>query len=401
MRYSTLIYSTLVMTLVADALRLLINMGVVGGGATELIASVFIYASILIFSYLPFSKEAKLSKNVKIIYYIWLLCCILNMIRGAILADDYYDYKWLLIDSVGFTFIALTFFIGSNIAYSLKIIKFTIRYGFIFGFFLIPLQYISAPELYARLMSPVSFFIILIPYLKNKWKFLIIMVAVLSILTALSNRTGIIKITFSFLILSIFYLRKYMPKIILLLFYFMFFIAPIILTILGLTGRYNIFIEMSKNETYETEGFHGNQESLSADTRTFLYAEVLQSVKNSGNWIIGESSTGSYKSNWFGFDRNASEVGILNIFLYYGLIGVLIYLILLFTLSFRIITKSNNLLFKMGGLLIASRWFLSFIEEFTQFDINFYFFWFFMGFLSISKFQKLNDQSLKYILKQI
>ena len=114
--------------------------------------------------------------------------------------------------------------------------------------------------------------------------------------------------------------------------------------------------------------------------------------------MFGEGGAGKYKSKYLGDIngwRYGSEVGILNILLYDGIIGVMIYFLLLFAVSFIAIYRSNNYLSKLLGLFIASRFLLSFIEEFTQYDMNFYFFWIAVGMVSSSHFRKISDEQLK------
>jgi hypothetical protein len=53
----------------------------------------------------------------------------------------------------------------------------------------------------------------------------------------------------------------------------------------------------------------------------------------------------------------------------------------------------------MLGLVIASRWMLSFIEEYTQYDLNFFFFWLIMGLVSTAAFRKLNDEEVQNFFK--
>jgi hypothetical protein len=165
---------------------------------------------------------------------------------------------------------------------------------------------------------------------------------------------------------------------------------------------------MSTKENYIYTNIKGEEGSFTADTRTFLYFEVMSSVHKSGNLLMGNSASGSYYSHWF-FDlggamkgkRFGSEVGILNIFLYDGIIGVIIYFFLLFSISFIAIRNSNNDLSKMLGLLIASRWMLSFVEEYTDYDLNFYFFWLIMGLVSTTSFRMMNNKQMKNYIKQI
>ena len=150
------------------------------------------------------------------------------------------------------------------------------------------------------------------------------------------------------------------------------------------------------------------EENLLGDTRVFLYHEVLSTMNNRINWLIGGGSSAYYDSVWFYDDggtmkgkRYGTEVGILNILLRYGIIGVLLYGLLLFNVSRIAITQSNNRLAKMIGLLIAFRWLLSFIEEYTQYDLNFYFFWLIMGLVSTSFFRKMNDKQIRKYLQAI
>lgn len=52
----------------------------------------------------------------------------------------------------------------------------------------------------------------------------------------------------------------------------------------------------------------------------------------------------------------------------------------------------------MLGLLIASRWSLSFIEEWHQYNLNFFFFWLVLGLISNELFLKMNEEQIKRIL---
>jgi hypothetical protein len=256
-------------------------------------------------------------------------------------------------------------------------------------------------------MIPIGFFILLVPYLKFNWRLLIIVVAITSILVVILFRTNILKIVISFLILSFFYFRNILGRKMIRITQLFLFILPIVLLFTGITGTFNIFEGANNNKDYTYTTKAGNQQNLTVDTRTFLYVEVLSSMKSTKEWLIGKSATGSYYSKAFNNlkgvskkgHRYGSEVNLLNILLYHGIIGVLIYFMLLFTISTVAIKYSNNILSQMVGLLIASRWTLSFIEEFTQFDLNFYFFWLFAGIVSIKTFREFSDTEIKQYLR--
>ena len=49
----------------------------------------------------------------------------------------------------------------------------------------------------------------------------------------------------------------------------------------------------------------------------------------------------------------------------------------------------------MFGLLVASRWTLSFVEEYSQMDLNFFFFWLVTGMISNKVLQKYSNKEIK------
>jgi hypothetical protein len=402
MKYSQFVVITLLFLLVIDSFRILANIGALNVDMGTYISAFLIFISIIILAFIAFkSKEHRAIPNsIEKLYFIWLGWGIFNLIRGAFLAGDYWDWKFLMLSSVPFTFISLVFFVGRNLRYARKIFQIVLRYVFPLGFLIIPLALATTEELYSRLMIMVSIFILFIPYVKYKWKIIIIIVGATAIFIAIGFRANLIKVAFSLLIIAVFYFRKIITQRWIYVAHTLLFLVPVIFVVLGATGKYNVLYEFSKNEGYVIENKFTGEERLTGDTRTFLYREVGTSLIKSGNWIIGEGASGKYQSEYFdylndGRGRYGSEVGILNILLYNGIIGVLIYFLLLFTTSSIAIRKSNNLLSKMIGLFIASRWMLSFIEEYTIYDLNFFFFWLIMGLVSSKLFRQLNDNSIR------
>ncbi len=341
--------------------------------------------------------------NILLIYGVWLTYLIISLVRGLYLANNYWDYKFLFLSSTSFTLIASVFFVGQNLYFARLVLNFFLKKVFLFGFLIIPLALITDSELYARLMIPIGIYLLLLPYVTKKWRNLIILVMIASIIVEITFRTNIIKIAISLAILFLYYFKGWINKGITKIIWATFFVTPILFLILALNFDYNVFEKMSSNEQYTATNAAGETESLSADTRTGLYREVIIDVSEKlQNIIFGKSPSQGHKSSLF-FDsgggmggiRYSSEVNILNIFLYYGLVGVILFFILLARVSYLAISKSNNRLSKMLGLLIASRFLLSFIEEFTQYDINFYFFWLVLGLVSSSEFRNFSDRDIK------
>lgn len=407
MKFSKLLIFTIISTLITDSIRYTSWVGAYNANYSTYIIASLTYISIIIIAFLSIklSKHNDIKPTVKLLFLLWLYWNIFNIIRGGFKAENYWDWKFLVLFSISFSLIALLFFIGNYLPYTIKIIRFYLKYIFTFGFLIIPLALATNEELYSRLMIPIGVFILFIPYLKPRWRLLIIIVAAVSILMVIGFRSNLIKIFLSVCILSIFYFRIIVKVRLLRVIHFLTFVVPIALLFLATFSSYNIFTEISKNDRFTISNNYGNIENLTTDTRTFLYKEVFSSMNGINNWIIGKSSSGSYKSDWFYDDggamkgiRNKSEVNILNILLYHGLIGIILYFILLYKVSYNAIVHSNNLLSKMLGILIATRWPLSFIEEYSQYDLNFYFFWLVMGLVCNNLFRQMTDKEVKSYL---
>lgn len=373
-------------------------------GATTL-SSFLAYTSIFILLNIIFSYGAvKIPSSISFFYKFWLILCVIGILRGLILSESYWDYKYVIISGIPLTLVSLNFFIGSKIIIFRYILKYYLEYIVLISFLFIPLTFTANQEIFSRLVIAISIFIVFIPYLKKKKVLTILLISTLSVLIVITFRTNILKFSFSILILGCYYFRKIISRRLISIVFIALFSAPLIFLAFGLNGSYNIFEKISENEEYITYTKKGELENLTTDTRTFLYQEVIFSVLKSNNLIFGEGLSTGYQSDFFtdkggaiNGKRYRCEVHFLNIFLYFGLTGVLSYTLFLFFVCYKGIYNSNNILAKMLSLLIASRFLLSFLEEFTQYDMNFFFFWLIVGLLCSSQFRSMSDKQIKLL----
>lgn len=400
---NAIIFPILALT-IADSLNYISWSGSASGTLLNSVIAVFRYSAlfVLISIYNKIDRKYDLPANIFLIMNTLLVWQVATLAKGIITAKDYWDWRFLLFDSSLFLFIPLTFYIGRTILWFKTICAFTVKYLFKYGFIIIPLALVTNRELYSRLMISISIIIILIPYFDRKWRMLILIVAVASIAVEPGFRTNIIKTAASLGILCTYYFRKRISVRLMRIAFLTLFLLPVFFTLLAYVSGYNIFAEvLSEDNTIEYTS-EGEVQNLAADTRTFLYQEVFTSLIDNQTLVTGEGASGKYKSAWFnehGTGRFASEVGFLNIILYSGIIGIAIYAIFLITVAYYALYRSNNWLSKMLGVMIGIRWLLCFIEEFTQFDLNFFFFWLVLGLLSSNKFRSLNDSEVKEIFK--
>lgn len=413
MKSNKFIYYILLATVIIDSIRRIANAGFVITGVQTYYSAFLNYTVLFIMIYN--ARKSNLSsiipKEIGVFLKLWLVINIVNLLRSFFVVVDYWDWKYLMLSGFSFALIPLAFFYGIDLRYAKTIFKFVLKFLFPLGFLIIPLALLTDPQLYPRLMIMVSFFILFIPYLKPKYKMLIIVVAGASILIALGYRTNAVKILFSLLLLMSWNFRTLIRNSWLGIWRTAIFIAPVLLFILAVFYNYNIFQEVSSSYqgyNVETEWSASGVRNIVDDTRSFLYVEVLSQLEYNNSWLLGESAVGSYKSNVFfntggamGSDRYETEVGFLNILFKYGLLGILVYFLLLYNVSKFAIFSSNNFLSKMIGLTIVFRWTLMFVEEYTQFDLNFFFFWVMVGLVSSNSFREMTDSEITDYFKAI
>ena len=85
------------------------------------------------------------------------------------------------------------------------------------------------------------------PFLKSKWKFLILIVTVISISLAIGFRANLMKIFISFSLLSIYYFPGILRLKFIKTIHLILFLGPVILFGLGVSGAFNIFSLIEKD----------------------------------------------------------------------------------------------------------------------------------------------------------
>lgn len=406
MKFSTAIIISFLFITICDALLYLSWVGL-GSSLSYYIMMPLKYISLSILIFISLKKKWKdlIPKNVLLLFILLLTWNLITIVHGMIKCQDYYDWKFLMETSFFFLLIPFAMVIGIYHLYTQKLFSVTLKYLFLLGFAIISFSFGVKDALYSQLMLPVSVFILISPYLKPKWRILIFIVAVTSILIVPSFRTNIVRIVAALLLVIIYYLRHFMKIRWLKIIHILLFIAPAILLYLAITTQFNIFSFQNKDEKYNITNDRGETRNLFEDNRTFLYAEVITSLLKNNNLVFGEGAVGKYKSDRYDFGDNRgrymSEVGFLNTLLFSGILGVVLYFCFIFTVSFYALYRSNNWLSKMIGLFIAFRWILFFIEEITLFNLNFFFYWILLGLVSTNEFRKMNDLEVKSFFQEI
>ncbi|WP_077919131.1 hypothetical protein [Spirosoma sp. 209] len=282
--------------------------------------------------------------------------------------------------------------------------KYALPAFFIFIFFI-------KGEAIGRYLIPISFLLLFFPILKIKYKIIILIFSLFVFLGDLSARSNIIKFSIP-LLLSTIYFARFIVNTKLLEFLRVTLLAtPLILFGLGVTNVFNIFkMEEYISGSYTTlKRSNGElkEENLIADTRSLIYTEVLSSaIKNNYIWI-GRTPARGNDSDAYGahafeelktgkMERFSNEVSILNILTWTGLVGVILYFFVFYKASYLAINRSNNIFLPIMGLYIAFRWAYAWVEDFSQFDLSYFFLWIMIGMCFSQSFREMTDRDIRY-----
>ncbi|WP_304323139.1 hypothetical protein [Phocaeicola plebeius] len=344
------------------------------------------------------------------IYLIWNIFCIL---RGCFVAENYWDWKSLISTSIGLLMPTLCYVFTSP-RYDIILLRNLIKSAII----IFPLLLLFSPhsDRPGRYLTFFYLFMIGISALRLKWKIITLIVVLFSCFYELDARSNIVRAIFAICIGLLYYLRNYIIKYLRYIQRFVSFV-PILLLFLAATDRFNIF---KINEYFgsstitKIENGEIKEVDLSADTRTLLYKEVIESAIKNHHIIWGRTPARGYESQLFTLDsyenrnkkirigeRHGTEVSILNIFLHTGLIGVILYFFIFYYGSYLSIFKSRNIYIKLIGLFIVFRWCYSWIEDFNQFDINYAILWMLISICYSQNFRKMTNIEFKNWLLNI
>lgn len=338
------------------------------------------------------------------LYLIWNM---ISVIRGVFIAENYWEWKNLVSIAV-VMMVPLFVYISTNKEFVQQIVKFWLKYALLV--FLLFLPFITSSDFYGRYFVIIMFLLLFLPILSTQWKIFVLFFTLLVFSAGLEARSTIIRFGMSGLLGLLYYIRFFMKEWIFKVLHTLLMLLPILLLVLGIFNVFNVFkMDQYLDGHYtvvSTVAGKTGKESLTSDTRTFIYIENIKSALKHDYILQGRTPANGYDSNHFGGFvqwelhtgkkvRFASEVSILNVFLWTGLIGVILYFLVFLRASYLAIYKSNSFFMKIIGLFVAFRWSYAFVEDFTKFELLYIFLWITIGMCYSTAFRKMNDDEFK------
>lgn len=387
---------SLIIILILDLINSIFTFS--SGSFFKLIVNIGIYVS-LFFVPIRYLKFLKIHVSKKIFI---LLCIVLGLGILNILLDLSKNEVVSLFGNTfyGPSFIVPIFFLlaaNINVLYWLnKLSLISIKIGVL----IMPFLYIFHLKLQLLLFFPTFFILLNYKYVTKKNKIWILLSLISAVFFCMidenSSRTAVIRIIFSLIIFIVVQVDfRWLYKIVASILLFI----PLYFVTIGYTYGISIFEEASSLSKK-------NNKELSQDTRTFLYAESYADLIKTNSLILGKGPVGTYKSDYFrhvkggdNYIRHNVEVGVLHYLLKGGLIYLISILLILILAITNALNKECNRYIISLGLLVASFFLVSFIENIPQYSFYFASVWTIVGICSSNKFKKLNEHQIKFLIQ--
>lgn len=341
---------------------------------------------------------------------IFLLIVGLSCIYGALFkAENYWDWKNL----IGNLFVFLLPLASYTYSQPKVLTRSIVVYLLIACILIVPVLLFTKSDAMGRFLAPFCLLALFLPYLDKGTALMVLVAYAVTIVFGHESRSDIIKFTFALLLGIMLIVPKVRKGFLAIrkLLYLALMVAPVLFVILAATGTFNIFQldeELGINGKYQmkAEQYAAGETSALNDTRTFIYLEEINSAVSNGYVLQGRSPARGYDSDYFGGsidadlgtnrgERSSCEVSILNIFNYFGAVGVIIYFLIFALASFKAVFRSRNSFMPSVGLFVAFRWCFAWIEDFTKFDLNFLFLWISIGMCFSPVFRSMNNAEFK------
>lgn len=338
---------------------------------------------------------------------VFLLLNVITYIRGVLYANSADDWKLLVSDGI-LSMLFLPYVIiclASKESYWMYFLRFFKKYGFLLCFLLlIPVGRHLGIYDFAHYTSPIYIFILLMPYVNNKLKLMILGISLISFFNDIDVRSNLLNILVSYFLMFSHYINRNIFYKFLIFLRKSFLVLPILFFALGVSGVFNIF------KTDQYLNLDSEQKEFVVDSRTGIYTDVILQLYKDKALVYGLGAYGrteTYLSNVnnksledaYREGRPGTESGMLNFFQYAGIIGIIIYMLLFVKSSYLLMYKSNNWLAFILGCWLAFKALFSFIEDKIVFNPNILILFLVFGLAFNKRFRNLKDYELKDELK--
>lgn len=248
--------------------------------------------------------------------------------------------------------------------------------------------------------SFLNVFILCIPFVKWKWRVMIVAAVIFVVFLDIDRRSIMVNNVVTFLFVICFSIIK--TRLFKRLLFVILIILPLTFAYLGLSGKFNIFEFMDQTSYF----LNGESRSLFVDSRTSIYEDVFGELKKDNAYIWGLGCNGKTNTSLndlqnadytkiYKYGRPSTESGMLNYIQYGGLLGFVLYGLLIILAAYKATFLSKNNFMISLGLFVAFKFLYSFIEDQIMFNAHTFYIFLWIGMCYNKSFREMTNEQIK------
>lgn len=369
-----------------------------------------LYAAILfVFLYEQRRRKVSFVQDGYWIVTLYLLWAVVGIARGFFVSENYWETKALIRNAF-----ILLFPLCVYAFYSPFVVKKTLRlwcFVAIPAFFLFFYWVAGITQFY---LGPIYLLLCFLPLIRNKlWVCVIGFLGLLLLTYDIEDqRSQFLKAAMSLAVMLACFFRGVIGDRLLRFVHWTFYVIPVVLLVLGISGKFNIFQDINKNYKgkYVSSKIneYGTHADMSADSRTFIYYEVITSAIDNNYVLFGRTPARGNDTSAFEDladnlksvyndvnikrERSGNEVCFPNIFTWLGLVGMLLYIGIYLVASFMGLYRSRNYYVKLLAVYVAFNFMYGWVENVANIDILNVNYWLMISICLSSKFREMGDR---------
>jgi hypothetical protein len=257
------------------------------------------------------------------------------------------------------------------------------------------------------IMSVVNFvdvFILCIPFIKKKYSILFLAVALMAVSYDIDRRSILINAIVPILIVLFWrFLKNDLVRKVLIS---ALIISPLFFLFMGITHTFNIFESMNGLDILST-----GARNMTVDSRTGIFVDVFSGIEKEGAYLFGLGGNGKVNTSLvfnvnhdynliYKYGRTTSESGILNFIQQGGLMGFVVYSLLLIFAVMKA-NRSQNTFMKMLSVFIAFEYLYSFVQVPLKTNGTTFYLMLWIGMCYNKSFRNMTNPQMKEYLRTI
>ena len=369
------------------------------------------YPSLLLVLILIFTEKFSLMDEKKTVL-IFVLYGAFTYARGFYDAKSFQDWTNLLSISVStFIFLPLTIYLGAHKKFVGPLIR-NLLIAIPMIFILTLGRNDSGPYGFVKTLSATFPFLLMFPYLNKKLKVFIVLILFLIVGYDITIRASLMYGFIIILSLSTYYIKSNVMLVLFKILRKAFLFLPLLFVFLGATGTFNVFNFGEKFDSIELANEEKDQkQDLLVDSRTEIYIDVHTALLYQNRVLFGLGGVGTTKTfltkdkvnqkyrKLYEEGRRGTETRMLNYYQWGGVLGVLLYFLLILRASYLAIYRSKNWYMITLGLFVSFGLLMSFLSDRVVNNLNTLSSFFMLGMCFNSELRAMNEREIKAYLR--